>query len=101
MEDLRYFDVEKEILTISQVRRYGVYKDGTPVCPSYEVESEDNPKEIVVGFHVIEYDEAGMIQNIEFYPVKTDMGTFENNEDEVLSKIVEEHDSSEWQNNNW
>lgn len=99
---MKYFDVEKEILVIKDIRRYGVCTDCTPATPSYDVDYEEKPKEIVAGFTVYEFDEDDTsAKHIEFYPVETNMATYENNEQEVLDKIREKYDPSEWQNNNW
>lgn len=47
------------------------------------------------------YDEQGMTDNVEFYPVKTDTTNWENDEDEVLKQIISDHPAGEWQNNEW
>lgn len=68
---------------------------------------------LVVGFVVNVYDEQGMRQDTEFYPVVSDMNReplcddvgdwcFQNNEQEVLAKIWEDHaPEDDWQNNMW
>lgn len=105
---MRYFTVEKEILNINKVHRAEVYYDGSfDDRDMFEVDSgtvKENgiPSELTTMFVVFEYDEHGMAcGDIQEYPVKTDMTTWENNEQEVLAKIAEEHPAPEWQNNRW
>lgn len=108
---MRYFTVEKEYLS-GEVWRYEVNSDGTKYGDRYSVESEDIGNKLVLGFLVQEYTEQGMLVDVEFYPVKSDISkepladdtgvyVYQNNEKEVLEKIRGEHDPSEWQNNNW
>lgn len=108
---MRYFTVEKEYLA-GEVWRYEVNSDGTRSGDRYSVEGEDYGNKIVLGFLVQEYTEQGMLVGVEFYPVKSDISkeplsddtgdyVYQSNEDEVLAKIRNEHDPSEWQNNNW
>lgn len=109
---MRYFEVEKEKL-FGDTKRYPVNSDGTWGGDSYDVDSDDMATAVVVGFAVNVYDEQGMLQNVEFYPVKSDMGkppinddagewVFQSNEDEVLKQIREEHAPEDgWQNNMW
>ena len=94
---VRYFEVEKETL-LGETWRAIVECDGS------EAENPrkcDENVEITTGFNVIERDEDGLIVNVEFYEVRTNMGDFTNNEDEVLEKIKQDHPAGEWQNNEW
>ena len=95
-EPKKYFEVHKEEL-VGTIVSGEIYSDGDYINLPDDMEQ----RSIITGYSVYEYDEQGVRQNTEFYPVATDMGTFEDNEDEVLSKIIKEHDPSEWQNNNW
>lgn len=94
---MRYFEVRKEVLD-GTTRQYNVLIDGTHAGTS---ESEGEALEITTGFSVWEYTEDGVTENVEFYPVETDMGDFTNNEEKVLDKIIEDHPAEEWQNNEW
>lgn len=94
---MKYFEVRKEVLD-GTTRQYNVLMDGTHAGTS---ESDGEAREITTGFSVWEYDEQGMTENVEFYPVETDMGDFTNNEQEVLEKIISDHQPTEWQNNEW
>lgn len=110
---MRYFEVEKEKI-FGETRRYPVNSDGTCGGDSYDVDGdEDMASAIVVGFVVNVYDEQGLREDTQFYPVKSDMSrspicddtgewVFQNNEDEVLKQIWEEHAPEDgWQNNMW
>lgn len=100
-EEKRYFEVEREYI-YGKMRRYGVYSDGSMAHDSYDVDMDGSDiKEITTGFVVHEYDEAGMTIGYEFYPVETNMETFENNEEKVLERIKAEYDPLYWQNNEW
>lgn len=94
---MKYFEVRKEVLD-GTTRQYNVLIDGTHAGTS---ESEGEAREVTTGFSVWEYAEDGTTENVEFYPVETDMGDFTNNEDEVLEKIKADHNPSEWQNHDW
>ena len=93
---MKYFAVDKE--TLSGMMTTGeVYSDGEYVSLPDDIEA----REITMGFSVSEYDEQGMIQNVKFYPVATDMESLEDNADEVLEQIKQDYPAGEWQNNNW
>lgn len=93
---MRYFEVHKEELRGS-VMSGEVYSDGEYVNEADELEI----RTITTGFSVYEYDEQGVRQDTEFYPVETNMETWEDNSNDVLNYIMEDHPASEWQNNNW
>lgn len=93
---MRYFEVHKEELRGS-VMSGEVYSDGEYVNEADELEI----RTITTGFSVYEYDEQGVRQDTEFYPVETNMETWEDNSNDVLNYIIEDHPASEWQNNNW
>lgn len=94
---MRYFSVNKEELS-GMLKTGEIYSDGTYVNGMDDIEA----RSVVVGYSVSIYDEQGMLQNVEFYPVKIDVGDFSTNEDEVLEKIKEEYSADKgWQNNNW
>ena len=99
---MRYFSVEKEIVR-GEMYRYPVCIDGTQAQAEYEVDTwgEETDKSITTGFTFIEYDESGISIDYKFYPVETNMATYENNENEVLEKIISEHPATEWQNHDW
>lgn len=93
---MKYFAVDKE--TLSGMMTTGeIYSDGEYVSLPDDIEA----REITMGFSVSEYDEQGMIQNVKFYPVATDMESLEDNADEVLEQIKQDYPAGEWQNNNW
>lgn len=93
---MKYFTVDKE--TLSGMMTTGeVYSDGEYVSLPDDVEA----REITMGFSVSEYDEQGMIQDVKFYPVATDMESLEDNANEVLEQIKQDYPAGEWQNNNW
>lgn len=94
---MRYFSVNKEELS-GMVKTGEIYSDGTYVNGVGDIEC----RTITLGYSVSEYDEHGMLQNVEFYPVKVDVGDFTANEDKVLEKIKEDYSADKgWQNNNW
>lgn len=94
---MRYFSVNKEELS-GMVKTGEVYSDGTYVNGVGDIEC----RTITLGYSVSEYDEQGMLQNVMFYKVTTDMGDLTNNEDKVLNTIKEIYSADEgWQNNNW
>ena len=100
---MKYFQVEKEIIK-GEMYRYPVCMDGTQAQPEYEVDTwgEEKDKSITTGFTFIEYDESGLSVDYKFYPVETNMETWEDNEQEVLNKIIEEHRPEDgWQNHDW
>lgn len=96
-EYARYFEVRKEVLS-GITKQFNVSIDGTN-AGTYE--SDGEAREITTGFSVWEYDEQGMTDKVEFYPVKTDTTNWENDEDEVLKQIISDHPAGEWQNNEW
>ena len=93
----RYFEVRKEVLS-GTTRQYNVLIDGTHAGTS---ESEGEIREITTGFNVWEYEEDGTTIGVEFYPVKTDTTNWDNDEDEVLKQILNDHPAGEWQNHEW
>lgn len=93
---MRYFDVKREELRGSLMSGV-VYSDGEYIEEADEVEI----RTLTTGFNVWEYDEQGLTQNVEFYPVETNMETWEDNSNDVLNYIIEDHPAGEWQNNNW
>lgn len=95
---MRYFEVRKEVLD-GMTRQYNVCIDGEPAGTS---ESEMEARSMTTGFNVWEYDEDGMTTDVKFYAVKTDTEAWEDNEQEVLNKIIEDHRPEDgWQNNEW
>lgn len=93
---MRYFDVKKETLVGTLVSGT-VFSDGEYADLPDDIEQ----REITTGFSVFEYDEQGMTERVNFYPVKIDLEAWTTNEDEVLGKIKEDYQPLEWQNNNW
>ena len=93
---MRYFSVNKE--TLSGMMTTGeVYSDGEYVNLPDDIEA----REIVMGYSVTEYEESGAIENVKFYPVVTDMESFEDDSEFVLNKIKQDYPAPEWQNNQW
>ena len=94
---MRYFSVNKEELS-GMVKTGEIYSDDTYVNGVGDIEC----RTITLGYSVSEYDEQGMLQNVEFYKVTTDMGDLTNDEDKVLEKIKDDYSADKgWQNNNW
>lgn len=95
---MKYFRVEEEFISAFP-HRVEVLADGLDVYNSeYEV---DECRNITLGYNVFEEDEQGITQNVEFYPVATDMRTSKNNKAEVLEQIKGDYPATNWQNNNW
>lgn len=94
---MKYFYVEKEELSGMTVAGE-VYPDGEYI----DAPDDQMAHTITTGFTVFECGEDGMVEHTEFYPVKTDMYTFVNDEDEVLDSIKEKYSADKgYQNNNW
>lgn len=93
---MKYFQVNKEEL-IGMMTAGEVYSDGEYVGLPDDVEARN----ITMGFSVSEYGENGMIEDVKFYPVKTDMESMENDEEEVLKKIKAIYPPDSWQNDRW
>ena len=96
---MRYFQVEKEIVEGAPLAGV-VDRSGEFMYPP-EASEPQEIKTITTGFSVFVFDENGLTEDVEFYPVETNFGTFENNEEEVLNKIEAEHPAGEWQCNEW
>lgn len=94
---MNYFEVRKEVLN-GTIRQFNVCIDGTHAGTG---ESEGESKEITTGFSVWEYDEQGITEDVKFYPVETNTETWEDNEQIVLDKIIQDHPAGLWQNNEW
>lgn len=93
---MKYFSVNRE--TLSGMMTTGeIYSDGEYVSQPDDTEA----REITMGFSVTQYGEDGMIENVEFYPVATDMESLTNNEDVVLEHIKSIYTPDKWQNNQW
>ena len=93
---MKYFSANKE--TLSGMMTTGeVYSDGDYVNLPDDIEA----REITMGFSVTEYEENGTITNVKFYPVATDMESFEDDSEFVLDKIKQDYPAPDWQNNQW
>jgi len=93
---MKYFTVEKEVLRGS-VMHGEVYSDGEP---SVEFD-EREIGELTTGFSVWEYEEDGTTIGVGFYPVHTNTSDWSDDSEEVLNKIKEDHEPTEWQNHSW
>lgn len=92
----KFFEVKKEQLRGSLMTAK-VASDG-----EYLEEADDTMDvSVTTGFSVIEYQENGEIDHIEFYPVKINPGDWTTNEESVLRKIKREYSAYLWQNNDW
>ena len=94
---MKYFEVKKEELkgmTVTQT----VCSDGEPTGSG---EDEGEAHSLVTGFSVFEYGENGMIDKVEFYPVKTNTEDWSDNSDDVFEKIKQNYTPDKWQNNDW
>lgn len=96
---MRYFEVSKEIVEGVPLTGVVVRDGGFASLP--EPSEPQEVKTITTGFNVWEYEEDGTTIEVQFYPVKTNFGTFENNEEEVLNQIESDHPAGEWQNDMW
>lgn len=93
---MKYFEVHKEELRGSLMSGQ-VYSDG-----EYSEEAvEEELRTITTGYSVYEYDENGVREDTEFFPVKTNMTSFEDNSEEVFNKIKEIYSAPSWQNDLW
>ena len=93
---MKHFSVNKETLT-GMMTTGEVYSDGEYVNLPDDIEA----REITMGFSVMEYGEDGMIANVKFYPVATDMESFEDDSEFVLNKIKQDYPAPDWQNDQW
>ena len=93
---MKYFEVHKEELRGSLMSGE-VYADGEYVDEADELEI----RIITTGFSVYEYDEQGVRTGTEFYPITTDMATWEDDAEEVMENIKRDYPADAWQNNNW
>lgn len=93
---MKYFSVNREEL-VGMMTTGAIYSDGEYKDLPDDVEA----RTITMGFSVSEYDEQGMIQTVEFYPVATDMESLEDNSEKVLDKIKADYPAGEWQNHDW
>lgn len=93
---MKQFRVNKE--TLSGMMTTGeIYSDGEYVSLPDDIEA----REITMGFSVTQYGENGAITNVKFYPVVTDMESFEDDSEFVLEKIKGDYPASDWQNSQW
>lgn len=105
---MKTFTVEKEYIK-GEIRRMPVYSDGTVYGESYDVDGEETPRYVVIGFNVYVYDDMNL-ENVEFYPVKTDFNrvmvedegiTYAYNRDEVIEQIKADFPPETYQNHDW
>lgn len=101
MEDMKYFEVEREYLVIHGMKRYEINSDGSQGADAYDTEYDHMPREITTGYVVNSYYENGEHYMTDFYPVQTDTSQWTDNSEEVLEQIKEDYPPTEWQNNRW
>lgn len=94
---MKYFRVEEEYME-GFTNRQEVSSDGEPTNTPYDVEETIR---IYLGYNVFMEDEQGYTQDVEFYPIVTNMKTLEDNREQVLEQIKCDYPASEWCNNNW
>lgn len=94
---MKYFRVEEEWVS-GVMRRMEVASDGEQIAGGYDT---DDIVSITIGYHVFIEDEGGRTEDVEFYPVRTDMETFDNDHEQVLDRIRRDFSAPEWQNNSW
>lgn len=94
---MKYFRVEEEYIA-GMWRRMEVASDGEQVAEGYDV---GKILTITIGYTVFIENEQGRTEDIKFYPVKTDMQTFEDNQIQVLEQIKRDFPAPAWQNHNW
>lgn len=96
---MKHFTVTAEVLSgIPMI--YVVHSDGGMIEGSGGASSERYT--VILGYSVSEYDEAGLLENVEYFAVSTDMATLQNNAEEVLAKIKEIYSTDNgWQNDEW
>lgn len=93
---MKYFEVEKEILT-GMIKR-GKYDGDFYTAEAYNVKDF----ELCLGFNVNELDEAGRTEQVRFYPVQTNTADFSDNREKVLDQIRQDYSPDNgWQNNDW
>lgn len=79
--------------------RVEVDSGGDDIGNGYDVEDKYY---ITIGYNVCELDENGIrTENVEFYPVDTDMETFNDNHEKVLEHIKRDYPAPEWENLSW
>ena len=93
---MKHFEVHKEELRGS-VMSGEIYADGEYINEAGELEI----RTLTTGFSVYEYDEDGVRNGTEFYPVSTDMEDWSDDAEEVIENIKRDHPADVWQNNNW
>lgn len=93
---MKTFTVEKEFLQAPR-KYYVVQSDGGRVGDEWDGEIV----EIVTGYTVHIYDESGMQEDTEFFPVVTNTQTMENNEERVLRVIRNKYNAGEYENYDW
>lgn len=95
---MKTFRVEKEILRGVLSNEGEVYSDGEEIDPEYSSETEF--RTMTTGFTVHSYEDEEHLMT-DFYPVTTNMTTWEDNTDEVMAQIKRDYPAGEWQNNEW
>lgn len=93
---MKYFAVNREEL-VGMTTTGEVFSDGEYINLPDDVEA----RTITMGFSVMEYGEDGMIENVKFYGVHTDMESLADDADAVLEQIKADYPAGDWQNNNW
>lgn len=93
---MKYFEVHKEELRGS-VMSGECYADGEFINEADELEVRAIP----TGFSVYVYDEGGVREDTEFYPITIDTSAWETDEEKVLEKIKQDFPPTEYQNNEW
>ena len=94
---MKYFEVKKEELA-------GTLVSGTVLADGdwKELPDDVEARYITTGFSVYIYGDNGMIETIDYYPVKTDTESWEDDEEEVLERIKSIYSADNgWQNNDW
>lgn len=93
---MKTFEVHKEELRGS-VMSGEVFSDGDYINEADELEI----RTLTTGYSVYLYDEQGVREDTEFYPVHTDTRNWENDEDKVIEQIKRDFPPTEYQNNSW
>lgn len=96
---MKTFNVNMEVLRGSLMGGIEVYSDGEVVDENSADEIEI--REIITGYSVQSYNEDGRLERSEFYPVKTDMTSWRDNREAVLTKIKADFPAEQYNNPNW
>lgn len=94
---MKHFRVEEEWVS-GIPRRMEVASDGEQIGEGYDTSEIVN---ITLGYNVFVEGEDGRTEGVEFYPVSTNMETFDDNHEQVLDRIKRDYPAPDWENVSW